>query len=244
MNSHDKKALKEACEQLHGIVTVHYNNTPSYVDKADRKHYQLTVANEDHVTSFAKILRCLPDIVRDQEQIPHIIQDLLGVIAHQEVRLANLEQRIEEIAHAKVAVSAQQNINDVVHKLALEGCDITKPEVSIKITAASSATGFATSKANYAQANAGSRNFSAASEISGIVKGLTSLNLSAENSKEFNSNISEILEGTHANYSATNYEGELTFKFESITGSPMAKAKAKQLLNKGASAKTKTNSDT
>ena len=225
-----KKEIKSAAVTQSGKNELYYYSDP--VIKSDKKglpNFQLVVAGSENASDYVTLLRHLPDLFQDAGAMSEILGALLSLTARQQIQISELEAKLEEIVRANIAIQAQENINKVLFQLASEGCDVVRPEVTIKIAASMNDSSNESTRNERTVSSSQATKREMQGEISGVVKLLTGLKLSSCDESSLNSEIREILERRTDSAKSKSYAGDVVIRFESITGSPIAKAKAEAL---------------
>lgn len=222
-----KNPVKSASATQSGKSEVYYHSKP--VIESDDKgvpHYELIVAGKENASDYVTLMRYLPELFQDAGAMSEILGTLLSLTAKQQMQISALEAKIEDVVRANIAIQAQENINKVLFQLAAEGCDVVRPEVIIKIAASMSDESSESTKNERTALGSQSAKREMQGEISGVAKLLTGLKLSGGEESSLNSEIREIFQRKTDSAKSNDYTGDVVIRFESISGSPMAKAKA------------------
>lgn len=120
--------LEKAAENQAGNNEIYYYSEPVITkDKKGQPSFQLVVAGTQNASDFVTLMRNLPELFQDHGELSHILGNLLSLLTHQQAQISSLEKKIEEMVRANIAIRAQENVNNILYKLASEGCDVSRP---------------------------------------------------------------------------------------------------------------------
>lgn len=225
-----KKNIKSAAVTQSGKNEVYLHSAPVIKsDKKGRAVFELLFAGPENASDYVTLMRHLPDLFQDAGAMSEILSALLSLTARQQIQISELEAKLEEVVRCNIAIQAQENIHKVIYQLAAEGCDVVRPEVTIKIAASMNDSSRESVRNEQTVSSSQAAKREMQGEISGVVKLLTALKICGSDEGSLNSEIREILERKADSTKSKSYAGDVVIRFESISGSPIAKARAEAL---------------
>lgn len=221
-------AHKAAKRQIDRRGLIH-STSPTHHDQNGQFYYPIIIAGKENASDFVDLFLHLPHLFQDQNELVATLSALTLIIAEQQTQISALTQKLEDLLQTTVALKATAGMNSALFKLAAQGCDIKSPEVSIKISATTSTNEkHSTKNKNTAKSSKGAT-AQIGAELSGLAKKLTGLRVSGTLDSNLESEMAKVLEQNLARDQKNEFSGDITLKFESISGSPLAKARAKNI---------------
>ena len=225
----NKKYIQNIAKSIDGDNQVFHNSVPTKI--GNDEYFEPLFKSLPAATNYTMLLRALPEIIQDHLVLSEAVNKLIEIVIQQQIEISENSYKLEELVRANIALKAQENVHGIIEKLTAQGSDVNKPEIVIKLSARFTQESSETLEKSSKKGN--DKSLSRSGIIAGNLQALSQVLAGIKvggsmDSKNIQALVDEYKQQTYS-LNDVSYQGDVTIKFESITGSPMAKAQAEAL---------------